>query len=263
MDTVFKHGYPPYRVALLHGGPGAAGELRPVARRLSKETGILELHQTGMSIDEQLDEVYSQCLFAGEFPMIIAGYSWGAWLAFLFAAKYPDHVSKLILISAGPFELRYGKKIMEIRFDRLLPAEREEFDRLVKVFPLDKEDEWKDLRKLILKSDVYDPISKGEAKISFNSAIYHSVWKEASFLRDSGRLLQFSQRIKCPVVAIHGDYDPHPLEGVELPLKNHLARFKIIALKKCGHIPWLEQESREEFYKNLLNEISIPGHGSK
>jgi len=42
MNDYRKYGYPPFKVALLHGGPGAAGEMAPVAEELKMEQGILK-----------------------------------------------------------------------------------------------------------------------------------------------------------------------------------------------------------------------------
>jgi len=36
MENPRKYGNRPYEVALVHGGPGAAGEMAPVAKELSK-----------------------------------------------------------------------------------------------------------------------------------------------------------------------------------------------------------------------------------
>jgi pimeloyl-ACP methyl ester carboxylesterase len=49
------------------------------------------------------------------------------------------------------------------------------------------------------------------------------------------------KNIECPVVAIHGDYDPHPADGVRIPLSNVLKDFRFILLGKCGHVPWFER----------------------
>jgi len=57
------------------------------------------------------------------------------------------------------------------------------------------------------------------------------------------------------VVAIHGDYDPHPAEGVQKPLSALIEEFRFVLLKKCGHTPWLERQAQEEFYKVLEEEL--------
>ncbi|NIU02689.1 MAG: alpha/beta hydrolase, partial [Nitrosopumilaceae archaeon] len=77
----------------------------------------------------------------------------------------------------------------------------------------------------------------------------------AAELRASGELLKLGKLIKCPVVAIHGDYDPHPAAGVQKPLFLTLKDFRFTLLKNCGHKPWIERHARDEFYEILNNEI--------
>jgi len=57
------------------------------------------------------------------------------------------------------------------------------------------------------------------------------------------------------VVALHGDYDPHPAEGVQKPLAATLKNFRFILLEKCGHKPWIERQSRDKFYAILKEEL--------
>jgi len=51
------YGNKPYFVAVIHGGPGAAGEMAPVARELSLNTGVLEPLQTTETIEIQMEEL--------------------------------------------------------------------------------------------------------------------------------------------------------------------------------------------------------------
>jgi pimeloyl-ACP methyl ester carboxylesterase len=74
-------------------------------------------------------------------------------------------------------------------------------------------------------------------------------------MRRSGELLELGERVECPVVAIHGDYDPHPAAGVQEPLSTVLERFRFILLKSCGHTPWIERQARDEFYRVLEKEL--------
>ncbi|MGB8951147.1 MAG: alpha/beta hydrolase [Candidatus Aminicenantales bacterium] len=62
-------------------------------------------------------------------------------------------------------------------------------------------------------------------------------------------------QIQCPVVAIHGDFDSHPAEGVEKPLSAVLKSFRLIRLKNCGHMPWIERQAKDQFYKILKEEL--------
>jgi pimeloyl-ACP methyl ester carboxylesterase len=81
------------------------------------------------------------------------------------------------------------------------------------------------------------------------------VWTEAAELRRSGELLQLGKLIKCPVVAIHGDYDPHPAEGVQKPLSAILKSFSFILLANCGHKPWIERQAKDKFYEFLKEQL--------
>ena len=74
-------------------------------------------------------------------------------------------------------------------------------------------------------------------------------------LRQSGQLLQHGTRITCPVVAIHGDYDPHPIAGVQKPLSRVLQNFRCTLLEHCGHKPWIEKHARAAFYRILTQEL--------
>lgn len=52
-----KYGSPPFTVAVIHGGPGAAGQMRPVAQELSQVYGSLEPLQTSTSLEGQMNEL--------------------------------------------------------------------------------------------------------------------------------------------------------------------------------------------------------------
>ena len=53
MKNLRKYGNAPFNVAVIHGGPGASGEMAPVARKLSSNWGVLEPLQTEASLDGQ------------------------------------------------------------------------------------------------------------------------------------------------------------------------------------------------------------------
>lgn len=54
---VRKYGDPPYRITVIHGGPGARGKMAPVARHLSQYFGILEPMQTAVTVQGQIKEL--------------------------------------------------------------------------------------------------------------------------------------------------------------------------------------------------------------
>src|SRR5713226_1050322 len=111
---------------LIHGGPGAAGYLAPVAnglkdlflvivpfqrrsgaRPLSVASHVADLHEI----------VISQC--GGERPAVI-GHSWGAMLALAYAGAHPEAAGPLVLIGCGTFDVTargYMEATIEERTD--------------------------------------------------------------------------------------------------------------------------------------------------
>jgi pimeloyl-ACP methyl ester carboxylesterase len=73
------YGAAPYTVAVVHGGPGAAGEMAPVARELARGRGIVEPLQTATSLEGQVEELRMTLESSTAPPVVLIGYSWGAW----------------------------------------------------------------------------------------------------------------------------------------------------------------------------------------
>ena len=101
MENLRIYGIKPFNVAVIHGGPGAPGEMSPVAREISCIGGILEPLQTVSTVEGQVEELKIILENCGNPPLILIGYSWGAWLSYIMAANHPLLVKKLILISSG------------------------------------------------------------------------------------------------------------------------------------------------------------------
>ena len=233
--------------------------MAPVANELSSVGGVLEPLQTADSIEGQIKELGNLLERSGNLPVSLIGFSWGALLAFIFAARFPSYVKKLILLSSGAFEEKYAERIMDARLSRLTGGERIELNALIDILndpaSPDKDSVLARLGRLMSKTDAYRPVPGGDENLEVRYSIYQSVWREAQDLRRSGRLLDLGREIRCPVVAIHGDHDPHPPDGVNIPLSGVLRDFRFILLKKCGHRAWLEQEAREFFLRILKNEL--------
>ncbi len=81
-------GNAPYSVAVIHGGPGAAGEMAPVAREISRTQGIIEPFQTDRTVTGQVTELKKVLAESGR------------------PAGYPDRT----LVGSNTEFYRYGKK---------------------------------------------------------------------------------------------------------------------------------------------------------
>ncbi len=263
MRNLRSYGKAPFEIAVIHGGPGAPGYMAPVALELSSCMGVLEPLQTKSSLEGQIQELHDVLINNANLPVKLIGSSWGAWLSFIFTAEYPSFVKKLILIGSGPFEEKYSLNILKTRLERLSEKERREALFFMTALEELNNDQDKNtildqLGNLFTKADAYDPLTLNTSDLEVQFHIYQSVWSDAANLRQSGELLKLGKQIQCPVLAIHGDYDPHPAEGVQKPLSTVLEHFQFILLKNCGHLPWIEREARDKFYKILKKELRMP-----
>jgi pimeloyl-ACP methyl ester carboxylesterase len=256
------HGSPPYRTAVIHGGPGAAGECSPLAAALSAGRGVLEPMQTAKSAEGQIRELSGLLGKKADPPVTLVGFSWGAWLSLLVAAERPALVGRLILVSSGPFEEKYAGRIHAARLARLAPPERSEMESIAAILSdpdaAGSETAFARLAVLASKADAADPMPGHAVQaddVRLDPEIFKSVWKDAAEWRRNGRLLESAARIACPVIAIHGDADPHPFEGVREPLSRVVKDFHFILLERCGHRPWIERHAREAFYRCLEREL--------
>lgn len=231
-----------------------------LARKLAtKGRGILEPLQTAASLMGQVEELREVLEKNADLPVTLIGFSWGAWLSFILAANHSGYVKKLILVGSGPFKSEDARKIQEIRLNRLDEEDRAMFESAVKVLNdpelQDKSAAFAQFGAIFSKADVYEPIACEPEKIDYRFDIFKSVFNDGAKLRMSGELLKMGEKIKCPVVAIHGDYDPHPARGVVKPLSGILADFKFFLLEKCGHKPWIEKYAKDKFFQILENEL--------
>jgi pimeloyl-ACP methyl ester carboxylesterase len=259
MENVRLYGAAPFRVAVLHGGPGAPGTMAPVARALAGDRGVLEPLQTAASLQGQVEELRSVLEEHAALPATVIGSSWGAMLGFIFAAYHPTHVNKLILVGSGVYAARYAANIARTRLDRLSADERRELQALTEALDdpaiLDSSAALARIGQLTTKADAFDPITLDTEGLGVDYQVYARVWGEAEALRASGELVALGRRIACPVVAVHGDYDPHPAAGIREPLAPILRDFRLIVLEHCGHLPWIERHARETFYDLLRQEL--------
>ncbi len=259
MNNLRTYGSAPFTVVVLHGGPGAPGSMAPVARALADEWGVLEPLQTTPSIDGQVEELRAIFQQHGALPMTLIGASWGAMLGLIFAAREPALVRKLLLVGSGVYDERYAAEIDRTRQSRITAEERLQLAALESALDdptiPDKDALMAQVGRLSARTDAYEPIPHESQETEVSYECFTHVWSEAQALRSRGGFLELAQRIQCPVVAIHGDFDPHPAAGVREPLAGVLHDFRFILLERCGHEPWIERHARDQFFAILRAEL--------
>ncbi len=252
MKNLRYYGKSPYTLALVHGGPGAKGSLAGAARELGRFRGVLEPIQTQTDIPSLVQELHEQ-LSLGQPPLTLAGHSWGAWLALIYAAYFGDRVRHLVLISCPPLTEEFTSLILKNRLARLSSQEAQDYLQAEQTLATRPDPAaFETLQRLTQQTDFVKPCPYDDSALDPDPAQYQAVWPQAAQLRASGKLLQFLKRISCPVSVVHGNQDPHPLSGVLTPLAQAGITPQVLELAQCGHSPFAEQFARDEFYRFLL-----------
>lgn len=114
-------------IVILHGGPGLdQSYLLPQMLELSKDHEIILYDQrgSGKSLDTPLtpeyinleqfcDDLEALRKRLGFEQFILLGHSWGSTLAMYYAAKHPDHISKLVLLNSAFIDFAGQKALMK------------------------------------------------------------------------------------------------------------------------------------------------------
>lgn len=252
------YGNAPYKVVLVHGGPGAIGSLKGFAQELNTvvQSGVLEAIQSKYSIDELIEELSVQIKDNCRDRVSLIGHSWGAWLVALFAEKYPELVENIILVGCGPLEDKYVPEIATRRTQNLSEEDREVFLRLVNNKATD-EDMMK-IPQIFEKSDNYCLENKEVHRADrMDSEMHNIIWAEAAELRTTGELIATFRKIRSKIYLLQGAVDPHPANGVIIPLQENGISCETYVLNRCGHSPFMEKYAKKEFYNILCRIIEM------
>jgi pimeloyl-ACP methyl ester carboxylesterase len=253
---VREYGESGRRVVVLHGGPGAAGYVAPVARELGKHFRVLEPLQRGsggeaLSVARHVADLHEVMgtMCAGERPALV-GHSWGAMLALAYAAEYPGRGRALVLVNCGTFDEEARavfRANLEARQDDAL---REKLARLA--------DEIADADRRLMKTlELLLPLYSYDmeaAEMEFgecDARVFEETWNDMLRLQAEGVYPAAFAGIGEPVLMLHGAADPHPGELVRRTLAKYLPQIEYGEWEKCGHFPWLERHVRQEFFEML------------
>jgi len=260
MDEPRRHGRAPWSVVAVHGGPGACGEIAPLAARLGRRFGVLEPWCVASSLDGQIAEIAAALAAGASDRAVLIGHSWGVWTTTLFAVRHPERVAGLVWIGAPPFDAAAAATILPTRLARLDAADRAEVAvltaRLSTVGAGEDAVALARLGHLFARADAWDArAAEADGETEVHPEVFRAVWPEAAALRASGELRRRLARLVCPVVAFHGVHDPHPIAAIADLDAAIPAGLRLHRLERCGHAPWREPAVRESFFSTLEGEV--------
>jgi pimeloyl-ACP methyl ester carboxylesterase len=255
---VREHGQHGPTVIAVHGGPGAAGNMKPIGQALADAFFVLEPFQrTGTESDhpltvaqhvEDLHELIARRC-AGSAPALV-GHSWGAMLILAFAAAHPEHAGPLVLVGCGTFDTASRHTYKRILAERL----GADIDRRINALADDHPDPGERLAaagRLIDPACNLDPVDDGPRYDQCDMQTNRDTWRDMLRCQDRGIYPAAFARIDSPVLMLHGDYDPHPGPMIRDHLKPYLPDLEYVELPHCGHDPWRERHAHQAFFTAL------------
>ena len=245
---------------LLHGGPGFdhAG-FRPYFDRFADTHQVLYVDQRGQgrsdghddascwNFDTWADDVVRLCAALEIDAPVVLGNSFGGFVAMHYAARHPDHPSKLVLSST---QARRHLEVSAARFEALGGAEAK--DCYLRVFDGDPApaDGIEYLQRCMpLYNRTPSPFGPARSILNVEMMADSTRWFVDLDLRDDLRA------VHAPTLVLAGEDDPMtPVEAAEeivALLPEGVARFERFA--DCGHGSYRDQpEATERVLRDFL-----------
>jgi proline iminopeptidase len=257
-------------VVVLHGGPGLNLEgLRPDLEPLARRHTVIYFDQRGsghsdmpdtlrLTVDLMVKDLEAIRHAFRMDRMTLLGHSWGGGYAVLYAAEYPEHVGRMILV--GPVPPRPGAYLeqydsgLAARRDRAETAQQAVSDSIQKV----AEDPYPACRvsiRIFLRGVAATPETASRIKGDLCAAtptnlrlegvlrgrVWGSIWDTAAVEGYDWRPL--ARHVSVPTLVVHGDEDPLPLAGSE-EWARVLPQARLVVISHAGHYSHAEQPAQ-------------------
>jgi proline iminopeptidase len=253
-------------IIVLHGGPGLFHDyLVPHFKKLAADYQIIFYDQRGcgktpfpsdtssIKLESYIDDLEGIRKHLKIEKLNLLGHSWGGILAVSYGKKYPNNLSKIILVSPGPATSEY----FDETFNNMQAKRSDEDTKALIQSMMSKEFEKRDpkiFKRTVELNDkvnlvdqesvdeLYEPITFN--KENANNLLLVSSMMEKNFFDYD--LTDGIDVIKCPTLVIIGDLDNVPFSSAQL-ITESIEKAQLEVIKKCCHYPFFE--SPKEFNK--------------
>jgi pimeloyl-ACP methyl ester carboxylesterase len=107
----------------------------------------------------------------------------------------------------------------------------------------------------------YQPTTSELELESADVQAYEESWEDMLRLQREGVYPAAFSAIQSPVLMLHGAADPHPGEMIRASLAPYVPQLEYREWEQCGHYPWIEEHTREEFFSVLRGWLTV--HSAK
>ncbi|WP_179375121.1 alpha/beta fold hydrolase [Winogradskyella wichelsiae] len=239
---------------ILHGFLGMGDNWKTLAKHFSEsnfEVHLVDQRNHGRSLhsddfDYELlaEDLKTYCQTNNLEDIILLGHSMGGKTAMLFASKYPELLSKLIVADISP---RYYPIHHDAILDGLSQLDfttiktRGEADQVLRYYVSDT-----GTRMFLLKNLYW--VKKGQLGLRIN---LQSLKKHVS---EVGEALPIHATFNKDTLFLRGDRSEYIAEADEAIIHRHFPNAKITTISNAGH--WLHAENPKDFYTAVMNFVS-------
>jgi pimeloyl-ACP methyl ester carboxylesterase len=180
-------------------------------------------------------------------------------LALAYAARHPTRVSAVVIVGCGTFDETARATMNSTIAGRMTDELRAQFDRLDHLGLSPAERHW--AQHLVMRpTEVFADLGVDNDDIvdePFDLRAWDETWTDMVRLQKRGDYPREFIRITCPVLMLHGTYDPHPGDAIRDSLRGVIPHLEYRAWDRCGHEPWSERYVRDEFLNVLRGWLSL------
>ena len=239
---------------ILHGFLGMSDNWKTLGTQFSEEGFQVHLldqrnhgrsfHDTEFNYEVLVEDLKQYCDVNNLTNMVLLGHSMGGKTAMLFAATYPEMVSKLIVADISPrFYPVHHDAILEglsaLNFNEL--SSRGEADEALSHFISDQ-----GIRMFLLKNLYW--VEKGQLGLRINLEVLKNEVAEV------GEPLPSYARFENDTMFLRGDRSEYIGVEDERIIKNHFSKANIVTISNAGH--WLHAENPKDFFEAVINFVN-------
>ena len=230
--------------------------MAPVARSLADLFHVLEPFQSGSAstVAAHVDDLHEVVTSYSSSTTALVGHSWGAMLALAYAAAHPDKAGPIVLVCSGTFDLAARERLIENLEQRTDSNLRQRFKQALTL--KNPNERFHALGQLTLEQYSYDLATTDQEIDESEPGTSSETWDDMVRLQNEGVYPSVFAAIKSPVLMLHGAVDPHPGEMIRASLAPYIPQLEYREWERCGHYPWLEKSTHNEFFLVLRNWLS-------
>jgi pimeloyl-ACP methyl ester carboxylesterase len=180
-------------------------------------------------------------------------------LGLSFAAIHPDRVGCVVLVGCGTYDEDCRKRMHERLDEQLGEDGRRRIAHLTKqrhaeADPRTRDAIAKERAAVFMRAEAYNFIDEPEPlqdALPADDEGNRQTWEDVLRLQKEGMEPNRFDAIYCPVLMLHGDYDPHPGKQTRDVLRRFIPQLEYVEFEKCGHEPWKERHARDLFFNAL------------